>query len=304
MRRALLIANPAAHTVDGPTRDAIARDLSAEFEIELVETQRRGHAEELAGEAAGEGIDLVVVLGGDGTINEVANRLAGTGTSVGLLPGGGANVLARSMGIPNDPRAAARFLMDRVHLPARSLPLGRIDGRFFASNCGVGFDAAIVRKVEAHPRIKRRLGDLAFVLFGLQQMAGGFDRRRPHLRIEWGSGFEYRLMDMHLAVIQNVSPFTFLGKRPLRICPEVETDEGFDCFALDTMSTATVVPVLLKAFGKGRHTSNPHARYLRDLRRLRVRCDKPMPYQADGEYLGERLELIIESVPEALSIIC
>jgi diacylglycerol kinase family enzyme len=304
MRRALLIANPAAHIVDGPTRDAIARDLSAEFDIELVETQRRGHAEELAGEAAGEGIDLVVVLGGDGTINEVANRLAGTGTSVGLLPGGGANVLARSMGIPNDPRAAARFLMDRVHLPGRSLPLGRIEGRFFTSNCGVGFDAAIVRKVEAHPRTKHRLGDLAFVLFGLQQMAGGFDRRRPHLRVEWGAGFEYRLTDQFLAIIQNVSPFTFLGKRPLRICPEVEPDEGFDCFALDTMATTTVLRVLFKAFGKADHTSNPHARYLRDLSRLRVRCDTPMPYQADGEYLGERLELIIESVPEALTIVC
>jgi diacylglycerol kinase family enzyme len=250
----------------------------------------------------------VAVLGGDGTLNEVANALAETDVPIAVLPGGGANILARALGIPNEPRTAAEWLAANPDAKPRRLPLGRVSSgspevpaRWFVCNCGLGFDGAIVARVEHNQRAKRRAGDWFFVWQGLRLFVRGYDRRRPHVRLAWSGG---ERSGQYLAIVQNLSPFTYFGRRPLRICPEASPDGGLDCFAVDTMRTRTILPILVRAFGSARHTTNSHVAYLRDQSWLRISSDVPLPAQVDGEYLGERSVLNLESVPDALSFLC
>ena len=269
--RLLLIVNPRAQSVTPDRTQAVAAILGSAFQLTRAFTQGPGHATELAHKAAYGDADVVAVLGGDGTINEAANALAGTRVPLGILPGGGADVFARSIGIPTDPSAAARLLIERaadtVH--ARTVPLGRVvgssegDGRFFL----------------------------------------GYDRRRPRLELSWGAGADQRQRDLFLAVVQNTTPYTFLGRRPLRLCPDATLDDGLDCFAIATMRTRVVLPLLLQAFRSGVRTSDPRVTSLHDLRRLWIGASVPMPIQVDGEFIGERTELVLESVAEGICVI-
>ena len=149
-RDVLLIVNPVARTVSKPTLAVIEKALSADFRLEVAETKQRGHASELAAQAVADGVDLVIVFSGDGTINEVVNALAGTETALGALPGGATNILVRALDLPLDPVEATGVLIGKA-LDDRCFPLhlGRADGRFFAVNCGAGVDAAAMKRLDA-----------------------------------------------------------------------------------------------------------------------------------------------------------
>jgi diacylglycerol kinase family enzyme len=261
-------------------------------------------------------VDVVAVLGGDGTVNEAVNGLIGRQVPLAIVPGGGADVFARSLGIPKDAAAAAALVTARSGSddPPRRVPLGRVvspslsEGqlaRYFVANCGMGFDAAIVRSVESRPRLKRRLGDWYFVAAGLRLFfGGGFDRRTPHVELTWGSRPDERKDGLFLAIVQNTTPFTFLGRRAIRLCPEARLDAGLDCFAVDTMRASVILPIVVSAFGSGRRVSGRHVTYVRDRMELRIRSDEPLPAQMDGEYIGEHSDLRVASVPDALSVVC
>jgi len=286
------------------------------FRVEEVHTKRTGHATELARQAATAAADVVTVLGGDGTVNEAVNGLVGTSVPLAIVPGGGADVFARSAGIPKDPVAAASMLTAHAISPdrLRRVPLGRVlspafpngqTSRYFVANCGVGFDAAIVRAVESRPRVKRRLGDRYFVAVGLRLFFGrGFDRRRPHVELAWGTSEGERKEGLFLAIIQNTTPFTYLGRRAIRLCPEARLDAGLDCFAVDTMRTRTILPIVASAFGSGRRAYGSHVTYVRDQTDYRIRCDQPLPAQMVGEYIGVHTDLAVTSVSGALPMVC
>jgi len=265
------------------------------------------HLLQLAGMAADAGADVVGVLGGDGTLNEVVNGMASAedGSAkipIAVIPGGGANVLVRALGFPNDAVRTAEALVGARDRPPLRIPLGRIGDRYFVSSCGMGFDAAIVRGVERHPSVKHALGDGWFVAMGLALYAAGYDRNRPHLRVRAGDGpWQYGL---YLAIIQNLDPFSYLGSRPLRVCPDAKLGEGLDCFALKSMRPARILPVLRSAFGFGpvRHHRGPDVCYWHGERRFVIESNLPMPVQADGEYLGQRQRIDVESIPDALSV--
>jgi diacylglycerol kinase family enzyme len=139
--RVLLVVNPVARTVAKPTLAVIEKALSADFALEVAETKEKGHASELAAQAVHDGIDLVVVFSGDGTINEAVNALAGTQTALAVLPGGATNVLVRALGLPTDPVECTGTLIPKaLDDEAFPLHLGRADGRYFAVNCGAGID--------------------------------------------------------------------------------------------------------------------------------------------------------------------
>jgi YegS/Rv2252/BmrU family lipid kinase len=303
VRRCLLIVNANAQTVTRHGRDLIARALTAEFDVRDADTQGPGHAAEMARDAAAENVDLVVALGGDGTVNEIVNGLAGTDTPLAILPGGGANVLARSLGIPRDPVEAAVALLDRVNDKPRRIPLGRVDGRYFTVNCGVGLDAAIVQRVERRQFAKRAAGDLFFVWSALRTFLVGQGRREPKLRIRWGDQLEEHEDGRYLIVVQNTTPFTYLGERAMNLTPDAHLEDGLDFMTMDTLRTATVLRVALQAFGSGGHVRNKHVSLVRDQRHIVVECLEPMPVQADGEFIGERRRVEIESVPDALSLL-
>jgi diacylglycerol kinase family enzyme len=305
-RRILLISNPVAHRVTAAKRDEAVEILAGAFDLEQATTKARGHAAELAATAADEGVEAVLALGGDGTLNEVAQGLAGTTIPLGVLPGGEANVLARSLGIPTDVADAARLVADRAGsggpIGARSMPLGRIGDRWFLASCGVGFDAAIVREVERNPRAKKRGGDLFFLWTGVRLFFAGYERKAPPLDLAWGPDLADRVDGLFLAVVQNLDPYTYFGRRPMRLCPEVRLEGGLDVLAMDSFRTRHVLPVAIATFARARHPRRRHVVYVRDQPRLRVTCRLPMPTQADGEYLGEVSQVEIESVPDALRV--
>jgi diacylglycerol kinase family enzyme len=303
MRRVLLIANANAHTVTPYASDVISRALASDSRLEMVKTKRQGHATHVARGAAHEGVDLVVVLGGDGTVNEVVNGLAGSRVTMAALPGGGANVFARSLGMPNEPIEAAGWLLDRLDKPPTRIPLGRVDAsRWFVSNFGFGFDAAIVRNVERRQFAKRVAGDAFFVWTALRTFFVGYDRRHRHLRISWGADLRDRRDGLSLAIAQKADPYTYLGSRPLRLCPEVRREGGLDMLATDGMGMVAVLRLALGSFGDAPPASKRAFR-LHDQDCIHIESDVPMPVQVDGEYLGERTAVELRSVPNALAIL-
>ena len=304
-RRLLLIANGKAQNVTPYGREVIAKALSAEFDFHQVQTGRPGHAISLARSAAEEGVDIVVAHGGDGTVNEVANGLAGTETAMGILPGGLANVFARSLGIPEDAVEAAGMLLERIGsgAPARQVPLGKIDDRYFVANAGVGFDATIVRQVERRQGAKKRGGELFFVWTGVRVFFTGYDRRRPKIHLEWGTGPTESRDGLFLTIFQNTTPYTYLGEREMRLCPDATLAGGIDCFALDTMRTRSVLPMAISSFARSRRIRrSKHALLVKDRQWYVVTCEAPMLVQVDGELIGERDRMRIESVPDALLV--
>jgi diacylglycerol kinase family enzyme len=304
MSRMLLIANANARSVTPYSREVIARALSAEFKVEVAETERPGHAIDLAREAAVEGLDLVVAMGGDGTVNEVANGLAGTQTPMAVLPAGGVNVFARSVGIPEDAVEATGWLLQRLDQPPREIALGRIDERYFTMSCGVGFDGAVVRLVEQRQLLKKAAGDWFFVWTGLRVFYFGYKRRRARIHLSWGEGFAEQREGLHLAIVQKANPYTFLGSRAMRLCPGVEREGGLDCMAVDTMRSWTILRVVAASLGRARHPRFKHVLFLHDQPALRIDCDEALPAQADGEYIGDRSAVTVESVPGALLVRC
>jgi diacylglycerol kinase family enzyme len=303
-RRLLLISNPAAQNVTEARRRRVAGRLEAAFQLEHAETKGPGHAAEIAARATAEDFDLVAVLGGDGTINEVVNGLAGSPLPLALLPGGGANVLSRAVGLPRNLSHATRWLIANARREPRRIGLGRAGGRFFASNCGMGFDAELVRRVEEKAHLKRIFGDWYFVWKGVGLFFRGYDRTTPHLQVRWGAGSQVRSR-LFMAIVQIVDPFTYLGRRALRFCPEARIGGGLDCFALDDLASRTVFPVLLSAFGGARDIDrNSHVLLLHGDRALGFEGDTPMPFQMDGEYVGLRTEVSVQYVPDSLSLLC
>ena len=183
-QRVLLIVNPVARTVSQPTLAVIEKALSADFRLEVTETKERGHASEIAAQAVDEGVDLVVVFSGDGTINEVVNALAGTATALGVIPGGATNILVRALGLPTDPVDATGVLIGKaLNDEAFQLHLGRADGRYFAVNCGAGVDAAAMQRMDAKfPKTKAKFDRVAFRSVAWELMAG-YVGRAPDLQV-------------------------------------------------------------------------------------------------------------------------
>ena len=301
--RLLLIVNVHASAVTPWGINVIERALSSELDVEVARTKRRDHATHIARGAAHAGFDVVASLGGDGTVNEVANGLAGTNVSMAVIPGGGTNVLARSLGIPRDPIDATWYLIANHRNVPHRVPLGRADGRYFTFACGIGLDGAIVRDVERRQLLKKEIGHPFYVWSAARIFFSGIDRRRPTVHLRWGPNLEHRRDGLFLAISQKTRPFTYLGSREMHVCPEAQLEKGLDLLALDSLSTPTVLRVVAQTFGRRKHTRNPHVLSLHDQERIEVRCDGPLPVQMDGEYLGDRDRLLLESVPDALSLL-
>ena len=301
--RLLLIVNENASAVSPWAINVIERALSSELDVDVARTKRQDHATHLARGAAHEGFDVVAPLGGDGTVNEVANGLAGTNVSMAVIPGGGTNVLARSLGIPRDPIEATWHLIANHRNAPHRVPLGRADDRYFTFACGIGLDGAIVRDVERRQLLKKEIGHPYYVWSAARIFFTAIDRRRPGVHLRWGPNLEHSRDGLFLAISQKTSPFTYLGSREMHICPDARLEKGLDLLALDTLRTPTVLRIVAQTFGSRKHVRNPHVLSLHDQERIEVISERPLPVQMDGEYLGDRDRLMLESVPDALSLL-
>jgi diacylglycerol kinase family enzyme len=284
--RLLLIVNTSASFVTARARVVIHKALSADHEVVLKETNRRGHAARLAQGAAADGLDAAIVLGGDGTLNEAANGLAGSSTALGVLPGGSTNVFARTIGIANDPIEATSQLLSALAVGSiRNIGLGRANGRYFLFHAGVGFDAAVVRRVEELASLKRYFGPALFVVATLTTWAKAYDRRRPAFSLRAG---ETMIDDGYLSVCLNSDPYTFLGSRPLHLAPGTTADGDLSVATFESLALRTMLPALASALGRGdRAPRLRRVSVIRGVQSATVKGYRPVPYQLDGDFVGE-----------------
>ncbi|MCO8127703.1 diacylglycerol kinase family lipid kinase [Acidimicrobiia bacterium EGI L10123] len=301
--RVLLIVNAFASSVTARSMVVIRKAFSADHDVEMVETSRRGHAARLARGAANDGVDVVVVMGGDGTLNEAANGLVGTDTALGVLPGGSTNVFARTLGLPNDPVEATGVLLDALAKGCiRRVGLGAVNGRCFLFHTGLGFDAAVVEQVERRSSLKRYAGHPLFVYAGFATWFRHYDTSRPRLAVHLPDG---RMVDDgYMAIVLNTSPYTYLGNVPLDLAPEATLDTGLSVVVVRTMQFARVLGLIGSALASGRHIrSSRYALLAHDLDELEVTGHGPLPYQVDGDFLGDGDVFRFEHRADALNLV-
>lgn len=262
--------------------------------VEVRLTERRGHATELAREAVAGEVDALYVFSGDGGFNEVLNGVDGT-IPVGFLPGGNTSVLSRALGLPRDPLRAARQLAGGR---TRRISVGRVNGRRFGFSAGIGFDAELVRTVDALGRRSdgKRPGDIAFGWVTARTLARARGRYEPVLDLE-GLG------RAALVLVANCNPYSYAGRLPLKIAPEARFELGLDIVAprqVGPLDVARLARYMVR--GKGQ-TDAPDVIYAHDSDGLVVHCDRPQPLQVDGEDLGDIDEAVFECDREALSVL-
>ncbi|GAA2682159.1 diacylglycerol/lipid kinase family protein [Actinoplanes palleronii] len=315
--RALLVVNPRATATTQRSRDILVRALESAVDLTVRYTERRGHATTLARAAAESGVDVVVTLGGDGTVNEAVNglmtapaALAGLAglpafrlPALAVVPGGSTNVFARALGLPRGWADGTSVILDGLRDGRhRVISLGRADDRYFTFTAGLGLDAAVVRRVE-QARLRGRTSTPGLYLRALAgQVFTGADRADPPLTLERPG--ESSEPGLGTVIVQNTAPWTYVGDRPVDPNPDASFDLGLDLLALRRLKvSATARTVTQLAWRSG----DPHGKHvfrLHDLAEFTVVSSRPQAFQLDGDYLGERQKVHFVSVPSALRVIC
>jgi diacylglycerol kinase family enzyme len=315
--RALLVVNPKATTTNERSRDVLVRALRSQVDLTVEYTLKRGHATALARAAAENGVDVVVTLGGDGTVNEAVNGLmtAAPGLSPGgtppafrlpalaVVPGGSTNVFARALGLPRDWAEGTSVILSGLRSGRhRVIGLGRADDRYFTFTAGMGLDAAVVRRVEQARLRGRTSTPSLYVRSMIGQIFSGEDRKSPPLSIERPG--EEPETGLGTVIIQNTAPWTYVGDRAINPNPEASFDRGLDLLAVRNLYIASTTRTVTQMVSR---TADPHGKHvlrLHDQAEFTVIASRPQPFQLDGDYLGERQKVHFLSVPDALRVIC
>jgi diacylglycerol kinase family enzyme len=298
-----LIVNPTASSMTPRRRVRIQRELGAHHRLEVAETFRRGHATRLARSAARDGVDVVVVAAGDGTLNEAADGLVGTDTALAPLPAGSTNVFARTIGMRNRIDPALQQLVAAIEARSfKRIGLGRANGRHFLFHCGAGFDAEVIEQVERHSYLKRWFAHPTFAVAALTTFFRGFDRERPIYRVERdgepiGSGF--------FSIISNTAPYAFFGPRPLRVTNAAGFDHRLALTMFEKLEVGVLLPAAVSAMLRGRRIEQQRGvLQLSDVDQLTFYAEHgPFPWQVDGDYLGEVERLDVSYTPDALTLV-
>ncbi len=304
--RVLVVVNPRATAMSPRERDVLAHALAGEATLEVVDTANRGHAAALACRAMRAGTDVVVALGGDGTVNEVINGLLTDGVhprvpALGIVPAGSTNVFVRALGLANNPIEATGQLLEGLRTGGRrTVSMGLADDRYFCFAAGLGFDAAIVHGVERARRKGKRSTHVLYARVGVNQFLHA-DRRHPQLHVELPDGST--LDDVFFTVVTNADPWTYVGNRPLRPTPQVGFDTGIALYARRRMSTPGMLWSMARLSGDRPHVGRRGAYVLHDLDQFTVRSDRSLPFQVDGDALDEREKVTFRSVPAAIRVV-
>ncbi len=301
----LVIVNPYATTVSARLKHLVVYALRGRYEVDSVETQARNHATELCREAAQEGYDVVCAFGGDGTFNEAANGLAGSGTPLTCLPGGSTNVFCRILGIPNDVVDATEHLLAIADAwQPRAIDLGVVDDRRFLFTAGVGLDASVTKRVDARPRLKARLGPWFYATAAVSAFNREYVVHPRRLAVELPGG---ETIEGITAMVQNTTPYTYFASRPIELAEDVSLDSG--TLAGVVLRRAGPIDVPTVAW----RALSPRARIAKHRRvesfasadsiTIRSLDDRGLPLQVDGDYLGELAEIVTRVEPGALRVV-
>jgi diacylglycerol kinase family enzyme len=302
-RRMLIIVNPYATTVSDRLKHLVVYALRGRYEVDAIDTESRDHATELCREAAREGYDVVVAFGGDGTVNEAANGLAGSDTPLSCLPGGRTNVYCRMLGIPTDVVDATEHLLllaDDWH--PRRLDIAHVNERKFLFSAGVGLDASVVERVDAHPHLKARLGEWYYTWTGLRTFTRSYLVHPPRLRAQLGE----ETIDGVTMIVQNGEPYTYFGNREVRMAEGASLDSGdLAALVLDRARPIDVPTVIWRSLSKrARLARHRHVHPFNAAMQLGVTSldDRPLPLQVDGDYIGEIHEAVFGVTPRGIAV--
>jgi diacylglycerol kinase family enzyme len=306
----LVVVNPHATTVSDRLKNLVVYALQGRYDVEAVSTQAQNHATEIGREAIDGGFDVVVAFGGDGTLNEIANGLAGTDIPVGLLPGGAANVVSRTLGVPPDVVDATEHLLslaDDFH--PRRIDLGVANGRRFLFACGAGLDASTAKRVDARPALKSRGGPWFYASVAISSFYADYVRDPVRLRLEADGGEAEGVT----AIAQNSDPYTYFGGRPIHICEGVALDNGTLSIAVLRRAAARDLPgiaarIVHPSLDAPGHRQIEHFAGVTEGRVIAMSRDRDgairsFPVQVDGDYIGDHGELDLGIEPGALMIL-
>jgi diacylglycerol kinase family enzyme len=300
--RILLIVNSFASSVTARNTVTVHERLSQHHDVQVVETNRRGHATRFAEDAARRGIDVVVAYGGDGTLNEVATGIATTDTALAVLPGGSTNVFARTLGMPNDALEAIDLIIEALSRNDISpIGLGRANGRFFTFHTGIGYDAAVVRRVEQRAGLKRYAGNPLFIAAALRTWGLDYDKKRPHFSLDFGDG--NTVDNGFFSIIMNTNPYTYLGNRPFDIVPSTSLSTGLSVVTFTSLKTTHMLRTLASALQGGGVKNFPWLDIRTNVQHVVASDSRAFPYQLDGDYLGEIQKVEFEFVPNAIRLV-
>jgi diacylglycerol kinase family enzyme len=303
--RGILIVNPLATSMSGSVCELVVRSLAGLVDVRVEKTKYRGHARELAAAAGGE---LVIVLGGDGSINEVVNGVMSQHGGepepplIAVIPGGGGNVFAQALGLPADAAAAIRRVKEVLAAQTyRTIGLGLAGDRYFTFSAGLGMDAEVVREVDRLRAAGRRESASLFLRTMVRHYYLGTDRRQAALTMERDG--QPPTSDLFLTIITNRSPWTYFRHRAVLPVPHPDFSSGLDVLAMHQMRLTTIFHLVTQMMWI-RHRP-PRARdvtLVHGAESLTVHSARPIAFQVDGEYLGEIETIKFQFVPRALRV--
>lgn len=317
--RALVVMNPVATGTTTHRRHALLRTLAGELKVDVAETTHRGHARDLAARAATEGIDVLVAMGGDGTVNEVVNGLLEHGPGghlpvLAVVPGGSTNVFSRALGRSRNPAAATAEILEslragrtrRVSLGTASALADAAAGewtapRWFVFSAGLGFDADVIQRVERHRAAGRRSTGALYVAETTLAFLRSRERHDPPMTVRVPG--EPDRDGLFLCLVSNVSPWTYLGRRPVNPSPQASFDAGLDVFALARTGVLGMLRTARQTLARRPSPAGPAVHRWHDLAELTVVGDRPQGWQLDGDHLGRTTALRLTSVPGALRVV-
>ncbi|MFI7449222.1 diacylglycerol/lipid kinase family protein [Nonomuraea sp. NPDC049714] len=318
--RTMLLVNPKATTTNARTRDVLIRALGAAVDLTVEQTGYRGHAAALAATARAKGYDVVAVLGGDGTINETVNGLLnpvnggeqpGDDPSAGrpgliVIPGGSANVFARALGLPNEPIEATGAVLEALREGRRrTVGLGQAlwegESRYFTFCSGLGYDAEVIRAVEGLRGAGRKATPTRYVNTALRHYLAT-DKRHPAMRLT-GPGIP-SAAGVFMAIISNTSPWSYIGSKPVTPTPWAGFETGLDMLALRRIGPVAMVPTIRHILTqRDSLPSGRHLVQLHDEAEFTLTANRPVAFQLDGDYLGEREYVTFRATPNALQVL-
>jgi diacylglycerol kinase family enzyme len=303
-RKMLVIVNPYATTVSDRLKSLVVHALESRYDVTAFDTQRRGHATEIVREAAQEGYDVVVAFGGDGTVNEAANGLAGTDVPLTHLPGGATNVFCKMLGIPGEIVDATEHLLRIADdWRPRKVDLGRMNDRYFTFTAGFGLDASVVKSVDLRPGRKHRMGASYFAWSAVRTFARHYLWRPPQVEVE-ANGRTLRGINL---VVQNGDPFTYFNDVPLHVAEHIALDSGDLAGVMLHRATPLDVPTVAFRLFSGRHRLVDHRQVtgFSGARTIRARTadGRPIALQCDGDWRCDVTEVEFSIVPRALTVV-
>jgi diacylglycerol kinase family enzyme len=313
--RAVLIVNPNATSTTPAGRDLLAHALESRVDLTVAHTDRAGHAVDIAQAAYRDGVDVIIVHGGDGTVNEVVNGLlgqpggerpdVGSLPAVAVVPGGAANVFARALGVSPDPIVATNQLVDLLDSRRRGGSWRRIGlmdcgERWAVFTAGMGVDGDVVAAVEAQRAKGRKVTAARYIRIAVREMLTNA-RSQPLLTVQL-PGRE-PLDGVYFAFVSNASPWTYANARPIFTNPDTTFEGGLGIFAMTTMNVVANLRVVRRMWSKKAEIKGKHLIREDDLAWVRVTAAEPIACQADGDFLGMRTDMTFRSVPNALSVV-